>query len=171
MQACSRKGTRSNGHHQHLSAQPWFPDDAGDNCRFVRVSGELNAWPLYFIFIFIFYFYFETRRVLMHSRKQREQWIKTFDTNIHPFFFLSKYTLPHMKRGDTIITCASVNPYIGRADLLDYTSTKGAIVAFTRALSNQQVGNGIRVNAVCPGPSKSPWRFELLAFSFLFEVS
>ncbi|KAL3424618.1 oxidoreductase C4H3.08 [Phlyctema vagabunda] len=85
-----------------------------------------------------------------------EQWIKTFDTNIHPFFFLSKYTLPQMKRGDTIITCASVNHYIGRPDLLDYTSTKGAIVAFTRGLSNQQVGKGIRVNAVCPGPIWTP---------------
>ena len=59
-----------------------------------------------------------------------------------------------MKRGDTIITCASVNPYIGRGDMLDYTSTKGAIVAFTRALANQNVDKGIRVNAVCPGPSK-----------------
>jgi len=85
-----------------------------------------------------------------------EQWLDTFNTNIHPFFFLSKYTLPHMKRGDTIITCASVNPYIGRPDLLDYTSTKGAIVAFTRALSNQQMEHGIRVNAVCPGPIWTP---------------
>ncbi|KAI9849299.1 MAG: hypothetical protein M1837_004759 [Sclerophora amabilis] len=85
-----------------------------------------------------------------------EQWLTTFDTNIHPFFFLSKYALPHMKKGDTIINNASVNPYIGRPDLLDYSSTKGAIVAFTRALSNQQVGNGIRVNAVCPGPVWTP---------------
>lgn len=60
-----------------------------------------------------------------------------------------------MKKGSTIINCASVNPYIGRGDLLDYTSTKGAIVAFTRALSNQQVKKGIRVNCVCPGPSMS----------------
>lgn len=58
-----------------------------------------------------------------------------------------------MKKGSTIINCASVNPYIGRGDLLDYTSTKGAIVAFTRALSNQQVKKSIRVNCVCPGPS------------------
>jgi len=85
-----------------------------------------------------------------------EQWVKTFDTNIHPFFYLSKYTLPHMSPGSTIITCASVNHYIGRPDLLDYTSTKGAIVAFTRALSNQQIENGIRVNAVCPGPIWTP---------------
>jgi NAD(P)-dependent dehydrogenase (short-subunit alcohol dehydrogenase family) len=61
-----------------------------------------------------------------------------------------------MKRGSTIITCASVNPYVGRPDLLDYTSTKGAIVAFSRALSNQQIGNGIRVNCVCPGPIWTP---------------
>jgi NAD(P)-dependent dehydrogenase (short-subunit alcohol dehydrogenase family) len=82
-----------------------------------------------------------------------DQWERTFDTNIHPFFYLSKYALPHMKNGSTIINCASVNAYIGRPDLLDYTSTKGAIVAFTRGLSNQQVKNGIRVNCVCPGPS------------------
>lgn len=85
-----------------------------------------------------------------------EQWVRTFDTNIHPFFYLSKAALRHMKKGDTIINCASVNPYIGRPDLLDYTSTKGAIVAFTRALSNQVVSKGIRVNAVCPGPIWTP---------------
>ncbi|TAQ90184.1 hypothetical protein B7494_g1486 [Chlorociboria aeruginascens] len=103
--------------------------------------------------------------VLNHGRQMmketiaelsEEQWLDTFDTNIHPFFYLSKYTLPHLARGSTIITCASVNPYVGRPDLLDYTSTKGAIVAFTRALSNQQLENGIRVNAVCPGPIWTP---------------
>jgi len=98
---------------------------------------------------------FQMMQKTIHDLSE-EQWIKTFDTNIHPFFFLSKYTLPQMKRGDVIITCASVNPYVGRPDLLDYTSTKGAIVAFTRGLSNQQVGNGIRVNAVCPGPIWTP---------------
>jgi len=85
-----------------------------------------------------------------------EQWHKTFDTNIHPFFYLSKLLIPHMKRGDTIINCASINAYIGRPDLLDYTSTKGAIVSFTRALANQQMSKGIRVNAVCPGPVWTP---------------
>ncbi|KAI9829344.1 MAG: hypothetical protein M1826_005664 [Phylliscum demangeonii] len=84
------------------------------------------------------------------------QWEKTFATNIHPFFYLSKSALPHMHRGDSIINCASVNAYIGRPDLLDYTATKGAIVAFTRALSNQVVSKGIRVNAVCPGPVWTP---------------
>jgi NAD(P)-dependent dehydrogenase (short-subunit alcohol dehydrogenase family) len=61
-----------------------------------------------------------------------------------------------MTQGDTIINNASVNAYIGRPDLLDYTSTKGAIVAFTRGLSNQYVGKGIRVNAVAPGPVWTP---------------
>ncbi|KAK4610700.1 hypothetical protein CLAFUW4_13701 [Fulvia fulva] len=85
-----------------------------------------------------------------------EQWEHTFNTNIHPFFYLSKYVLPHMNQGDTIINNASINAYIGRPDLLDYTSTKGAIVAFTRGLSNQFVHKGIRVNAVAPGPVWTP---------------
>ncbi|TVY46442.1 putative oxidoreductase [Lachnellula cervina] len=88
--------------------------------------------------------------------RAREQWTDTFATNIHPFFFLSKYVLPGMSPGDTIITCASVNPYVGRPDLLDYTSSKGAIVAFTRGLANQQLEHGIRVNCVCPGPIWTP---------------
>ena len=62
------------------------------------------------------------------------------------FFYLSKYALPHMSKGDTIINDASVNAYIGRPDLLDYTSSKGAIVSFTRGLANQYVGEGIRVS-------------------------
>ena len=85
-----------------------------------------------------------------------EQWLDVFNTNIHPFFFISKYTRPHLKQGDTIICNASVNAYVGRPDLLDYTSTKGAIVSFTRGLSNQLVGKGIRVNAVAPGPVWTP---------------
>ena len=86
----------------------------------------------------------------------REQWERTFNTNIHPFFYLSKYTVPHLKQGATIINNASINAYIGRPDLLDYTSTKGAIVSFTRGLSNQYVSKGIRCNAVAPGPVWTP---------------
>jgi len=87
-----------------------------------------------------------------------EQWDYTFKTNIHSFFWLSKYALPHLRaqKGSTIINMTSVNHYIGRPDLLDYTSTKGAIVAFTRGLSNQLVGEGIRVNAIAPGPIWTP---------------
>ncbi|KAL1880522.1 hypothetical protein VTK73DRAFT_5722 [Phialemonium thermophilum] len=85
-----------------------------------------------------------------------DQWVNTFNNNMHPYFFVSKYALPHMKPGATIINNTSINAYIGRPDLLDYTSTKGAIVSFTRGLSNQYVSRGIRVNAVAPGPVWTP---------------
>jgi NAD(P)-dependent dehydrogenase (short-subunit alcohol dehydrogenase family) len=85
-----------------------------------------------------------------------DQWLKTFNTNIHPMFFFAKLLVPKMKRGDTVINNASINAYVGRPDLLDYTSTKGAIISFTRGLANQQVSKGIRVNAVCPGPVWTP---------------
>ena len=83
-----------------------------------------------------------------------DQWVHTFNINIHSYFYCAKYALEHMKSGATIINNASINAYIGRPDLLDYTSTKGAIVSFTRGLSNQYVSKGIRVNAVAPGPGK-----------------
>jgi len=85
-----------------------------------------------------------------------DQWDKTFKTNIYSYFYMAKYTVPHLKAGDSIINTSSINHYIGKPNLLDYTSTKGAIIAFTRALSNQVVGKGIRVNAVCPGPVWTP---------------
>jgi len=85
-----------------------------------------------------------------------EQWEHTFNINIHSFFYTTKYALKFMKKGSVIINNASINAYIGRPDLLDYTSTKGAIVSFTRGLSNQYVSKGIRVNAVAPGPVWTP---------------
>ncbi|EGR50083.1 uncharacterized protein TRIREDRAFT_3055 [Trichoderma reesei QM6a] len=85
-----------------------------------------------------------------------EQWVHTFNVNIHSYFYMAKYSLKHMKRGAVIINNASINAYIGRPDLLDYTSTKGAIVSFTRGLSNQYISKGIRVNAVAPGPVWTP---------------
>lgn len=85
-----------------------------------------------------------------------EQWRNTFDTNIHSQFYLAKAALPHLEEGDTIINTASINAYIGPNFLVDYSATKGAVVAFTRSLSNQVVGRGIRVNAVAPGPVWTP---------------
>ncbi|GAB0139030.1 hypothetical protein EsDP_00007247 [Epichloe bromicola] len=83
-----------------------------------------------------------------------DQWVHTFDINMHAYFYMAKYALRHMQRGSVIINNASINAYIGRPDLLDYTSSKGAIVSFTRGLSNQYISKGIRVNAVAPGPGK-----------------
>ncbi|WP_342399749.1 SDR family oxidoreductase [Weizmannia sp. FSL W8-0676] len=85
-----------------------------------------------------------------------EQWHTTFDTNLHPFFYMTKAALPYMTEGSSIINTASINAYIGRKDLIDYTATKGAIVSFTRALANNIVDQGIRVNAVAPGPIWTP---------------
>lgn len=85
-----------------------------------------------------------------------EHWLHTFNTNIHPFWFLAKYVVPQMSKGDTIINNASINAYIGRPDLLAYTSTKGAITAFTRGLSNVLLEKGIRVNQIAPGPVWTP---------------
>lgn len=69
---------------------------------------------------------------------------------------LIRHALKHMKAGSSIINTTSVNAYKGNAKLLDYTSTKGAIVAFTRGLALQQVERGIRVNGVAPGPIWTP---------------
>jgi NAD(P)-dependent dehydrogenase (short-subunit alcohol dehydrogenase family) len=85
-----------------------------------------------------------------------EQLERTFRTNIFSFFFLTKAALKHLKEGGTIINTTSVTAYKGNPQLLDYSATKGAIVAFTRALSQSLVEKGIRVNGVAPGPIWTP---------------
>ncbi len=85
-----------------------------------------------------------------------EQLERTFRTNIFAMFFLVKAALPHMVRGSSIINTASITAYEGNPTLVDYASTKGAIVAFTRSLSTQLLKRGIRVNAVAPGPIWTP---------------
>lgn len=81
---------------------------------------------------------------------------RTFQTNIFGMFFLVQAARPHLKEGAAIINCTSVTMYEGSEELLDYSSTKGAITAFTRSLSANLVGDGIRVNAVAPGPIWTP---------------
>jgi NAD(P)-dependent dehydrogenase (short-subunit alcohol dehydrogenase family) len=82
--------------------------------------------------------------------------LKTFETNIFSFFWLTKAVLPHMKKGSCIINSASVTAYRGSPALIDYAATKGAIVAFTRSLSSNLIKKGIRVNGVAPGPIWTP---------------
>lgn len=81
-----------------------------------------------------------------------EQFDHTFKTNVYAMFWLCKAAVAHMPPGAAIINTASIQSYDPSATLLDYASTKAAIVAFTKALSSQVIGQGIRVNAVAPGP-------------------
>ncbi|MCJ1320303.1 hypothetical protein MMC15_005641 [Xylographa vitiligo] len=76
---------------------------------------------------------------------------QTYRTNILSMFTMVKYALPHMKRGSAIVNSCSVAGYMGNPQLVDYSSTKGAIATFTRSLAQQQAPKGIRVNAVAPG--------------------
>jgi NAD(P)-dependent dehydrogenase (short-subunit alcohol dehydrogenase family) len=85
-----------------------------------------------------------------------EQLERTFRTNIFSFFFLTKAALEHLREGSTIINTTSVTAYKGSPRLLDYSATKGAIVAFTRSLALSLIEKGIRVNGVAPGPIWTP---------------
>lgn len=85
-----------------------------------------------------------------------EQMLDTFKTNIFPHFLVSREALKHLHEGDCIINTASVNAYRGNKELIDYSSTKGAIVSFTRSLSLSLAEKNIRVNAVAPGPVWTP---------------
>jgi len=85
-----------------------------------------------------------------------EQLRRTFQTNIFSMFYLVQAARAHLKKGAAIINCTSVTMYEGSKKLLDYSATKGAITAFTRSLSANLVKDGIRVNAVAPGPIWTP---------------
>jgi NAD(P)-dependent dehydrogenase (short-subunit alcohol dehydrogenase family) len=85
-----------------------------------------------------------------------QQWEYTFRVNIFSYFYMTRYATAFLTSGGSIINTTSVNAYRGNEALMDYSSTKGAIVSFTRSLSQSLVKKGIRVNAVAPGPVWTP---------------
>jgi NAD(P)-dependent dehydrogenase (short-subunit alcohol dehydrogenase family) len=85
-----------------------------------------------------------------------QQLRRTFQTNVFGMFFMTQAARPHLNKGADIINCTSVTMYQGEKELLDYSSTKGAITAFTRSLSENLIDQAIRVNAVAPGPIWTP---------------
>lgn len=85
-----------------------------------------------------------------------EQWMHTFDVNMHSYFRVTAAALPHLGDGDAIINTGSVNGLRGNKSLIDYSATKGAIHAWTYAMAQALVDRGIRVNCVAPGPVWTP---------------
>ncbi|UPL49656.1 SDR family oxidoreductase [Hymenobacter sublimis] len=85
-----------------------------------------------------------------------EQWLDTFQVNFFSFVRVTKAALAHLKEGDSIINTSSINAYRGNQQLVDYTSTKGAITAYTRSIAQQLAEKKIRVNSVAPGPIWTP---------------
>jgi NAD(P)-dependent dehydrogenase (short-subunit alcohol dehydrogenase family) len=85
-----------------------------------------------------------------------EQFDRVMKTNLYAMFWLCRAAVPHLRSGATIINTASVQAYQSSSHLLDYATTKGGIVAFTKALAEELAEKGIRVNAVAPGPIWTP---------------
>lgn len=85
-----------------------------------------------------------------------EQLVKTFNNNFFSYFWVTKYAIPYLKKGSSIINTSSVTAYRGSPKLIDYSATKGAVIAFTRSLALNLMDKGIRVNAVAPGPIWTP---------------
>lgn len=85
-----------------------------------------------------------------------EQWERTFTNNVFSYFWVTKYALKYLKEGSAIVNTSSVTAYRGSGKLIDYASTKGAIISFTRSLAQNLAPRKIRVNAVAPGPIWTP---------------
>lgn len=131
-----------------------IPTDIADekNCE-VAVEKALHRFGKIDILVNNAAIQFEQHDITGISAEQLE---RTFKVNIFSQFYMSKAVCPHLSEGNVIINTASITAYRGNEVLMDYSSTKGAIVAFTRSLAQSLIKRGIRVNAVAPGPVWTP---------------
>ncbi|MDQ3193113.1 MAG: SDR family oxidoreductase [Bacteroidota bacterium] len=131
-----------------------IPGDAGDEefCK-KAVKKTISSFGKIDVLVNNAAVQFQQDNFLHITSKQIEQ---TFKTNVFSFFYLTQATLPFMKEGSAIINTTSVTAYRGSHHLIDYASTKGAIVSFTRSLAKNLAEKGIRVNGVAPVPVWTP---------------
>ena len=123
-----------------------------ENCK-KAISNTLKEFDKIDILINNAGIHWEHNEIDNISTKELKQ---TFETNFFSCFWMSKYTIPHLKKGSTIVNTTSITAYRGSDHLMDYAASKGSILAFTRSLSQNLISKGIRVNAVAPGPIWTP---------------
>jgi NAD(P)-dependent dehydrogenase (short-subunit alcohol dehydrogenase family) len=130
---------------------------AGDLCApsFCRLAVERTVQELGRLDVLVSNAAYQNRKQGLEEITE-EEWDRTFRTNIYAYFRLAQAALPHLKPGSAIIATSSITGLEGNASLLDYSTTKGAINAFTKALAQSLVKKGIRGNAVAPGPVWTP---------------
>ncbi|NJN27035.1 MAG: SDR family oxidoreductase [Cyclobacteriaceae bacterium] len=140
-------------------------EDAGSEC--LLICGDLKKESFCRQAVNKCIDHFETLNILVNNAAVQfpkddikdissQQLKETFETNIYPYYLVTREALDHMKAGDVIINTSSVTAYRGSKHLVDYAGTKGAIVAFTRSLSGMLAPKKIRVNGVAPGPIWTP---------------
>jgi NAD(P)-dependent dehydrogenase (short-subunit alcohol dehydrogenase family) len=131
-----------------------IPGDVSDP-KFCRSAVEQTVQELGGLDILVNNAAFQQHQPDLESLSE-QQWERTFRTNIFGYFYMAKAALPHLKPGSAIVNCGSITGLIGSKQLLDYSSTKGAIHAFTKSLAQNLVEKRIRVNCVAPGPVWTP---------------
>jgi NAD(P)-dependent dehydrogenase (short-subunit alcohol dehydrogenase family) len=122
---------------------------------FCREAVERTVWELGKLDVLVNNAAFQQHQPSLEEVTE-EQWDRTFRTNIYGYFHMAKAALAHLKAGAAIINTGSITGIQGSKELLDYSSTKGAIHAFTKSLAQNLVERGIRVNCVAPGPVWTP---------------
>jgi NAD(P)-dependent dehydrogenase (short-subunit alcohol dehydrogenase family) len=131
-----------------------LPGDLTDEAFCLRLIAEVNRQLVGLDILVNNAAYQQSKKSI--AEVSHEQFDRTMKTNVYAMFWLTKAAVPLMKPGSTIINTASVNSFNPEEELLDYASTKGAIAIFTKALAKQVAKQGIRVNAVAPGPIWTP---------------